>query len=349
MKLERLCAQRRKESAEACELPVGAGERPRQLRDLLHANARARTGLRAQERSQSPLGPQPLTLECEGVGVPVRQRVLDDGTRRLLRTRGRIEKRPNLGQDSGEAAVHSSFSIRRRARRRHGPPGLSSGRLRPMSRGRPDPPPARSSRRPGAPTPPSSAASTVRSRCRTSIRHARQPSPSIFAPAPSSTPATRRSRSCLPRTRSCRWRTRRSRSSGPGYRFHTEIVGRGTLVGDVWHGDLWLRGYGDPTLGPADLAALATDVASWGIRRVDGAVIADESWFDAGPGRPRLEARLLHLRVAAAVGARRRPRTVPRPHVREPGARSCVTLPAGLGARAASRSPSARGSACPHD
>ena len=74
---------------------------------------------------------------------------------------------------------------------------------------------------------------------------------------------------------------------GPGYRFHTEIVGSGTLVGDVWHGDLWLRGYGDPTLGPADLAALATDVASWGIRRVDGAVIADESWFDAlrvGPG-----------------------------------------------------------------
>ena len=74
---------------------------------------------------------------------------------------------------------------------------------------------------------------------------------------------------------------------GPGYRFHTEIVGSGTLVGDVWHGDLWLRGYGDPTLEPADLAALAADVASWGIRRVDGAVVADESWFDArrvGPG-----------------------------------------------------------------
>jgi D-alanyl-D-alanine carboxypeptidase/D-alanyl-D-alanine-endopeptidase (penicillin-binding protein 4) len=68
---------------------------------------------------------------------------------------------------------------------------------------------------------------------------------------------------------------------GPGYRFHTEIVGSGTLVGDVWHGDLWLRGFGDPTLGTPDLAALAAEVASWGIRRVDGAVIADESWFDA--------------------------------------------------------------------
>jgi D-alanyl-D-alanine carboxypeptidase/D-alanyl-D-alanine-endopeptidase (penicillin-binding protein 4) len=68
---------------------------------------------------------------------------------------------------------------------------------------------------------------------------------------------------------------------GPGYRFHTEVVGSGTLVGDVWHGDLWLRGFGDPTLEPSDLEALAAEVASWGIRRVDGAVIGDESWFDA--------------------------------------------------------------------
>jgi serine-type D-Ala-D-Ala carboxypeptidase/endopeptidase (penicillin-binding protein 4) len=68
---------------------------------------------------------------------------------------------------------------------------------------------------------------------------------------------------------------------GSGYRFHTEVVGSGTLVGDVWHGDLWLRGYGDPTLDEEDLASLAADVAAWGIRRVDGAVVADESWFDA--------------------------------------------------------------------
>jgi len=68
---------------------------------------------------------------------------------------------------------------------------------------------------------------------------------------------------------------------GPAYRFHTEVVGSGTLVGAVWHGDLWLRGFGDPTLDASDLARLAAEVAAWGIRRVDGAVIADESWFDA--------------------------------------------------------------------
>ena len=78
---------------------------------------------------------------------------------------------------------------------------------------------------------------------------------------------------------------------GPDYRFHTEVVGTGSLVGDVWHGDVWLRGFGDPTLKSSDLAALAREIAGWGIRRIDGAVIADESWFDAkrtAPGwRPR--------------------------------------------------------------
>ena len=74
---------------------------------------------------------------------------------------------------------------------------------------------------------------------------------------------------------------------GSTFRFHTEVVGTGTLVGDVWHGDLFLQGFGDPTLEPADLDGLAAEVASWGIAHVDGAVIGDESWFDArrtGPG-----------------------------------------------------------------
>jgi serine-type D-Ala-D-Ala carboxypeptidase/endopeptidase (penicillin-binding protein 4) len=68
---------------------------------------------------------------------------------------------------------------------------------------------------------------------------------------------------------------------GPSYRFRTEIVGTGVLVGNVWHGDLWLLGSGDPTLRGSDLEELATEVAAWGIRRVSGAVVADESWFDA--------------------------------------------------------------------
>ena len=68
---------------------------------------------------------------------------------------------------------------------------------------------------------------------------------------------------------------------GPGYRFRTEVVGEGGLDGRVWVGDLFLVGHGDPTLGVADLDALARDVKAWGIRRVRGRVVGDETHFDA--------------------------------------------------------------------
>jgi D-alanyl-D-alanine carboxypeptidase/D-alanyl-D-alanine-endopeptidase (penicillin-binding protein 4) len=65
------------------------------------------------------------------------------------------------------------------------------------------------------------------------------------------------------------------------------VAGDGELDGRVWRGDLFLVGYGDPTLAIADLEALARDVAAWGIRRVTGRVLGDESHFDtqrAAPG-----------------------------------------------------------------
>jgi len=73
---------------------------------------------------------------------------------------------------------------------------------------------------------------------------------------------------------------------GPGYRFRTEVAGRGELANHVWRGDLFLVGYGDPTLAPADLDALARDVAAWGIRRVTGRVLGDERHFDSLRGAP---------------------------------------------------------------
>ena len=67
---------------------------------------------------------------------------------------------------------------------------------------------------------------------------------------------------------------------GPGFRFRTEVAGAGELLGHVWQGDLFLVGYGDPTLARTDVEALARDVAAWGIRRVTGRVLGDESHFD---------------------------------------------------------------------
>jgi D-alanyl-D-alanine carboxypeptidase/D-alanyl-D-alanine-endopeptidase (penicillin-binding protein 4) len=67
---------------------------------------------------------------------------------------------------------------------------------------------------------------------------------------------------------------------GRGYRFRTEVIGDGELAGRVWQGDLYLVGLGDPSLSTAGLDALAAQVRAWGIRRVAGRVVGDESWFD---------------------------------------------------------------------
>ena len=70
------------------------------------------------------------------------------------------------------------------------------------------------------------------------------------------------------------------RALGPSYRFTTEVLGRGELVGETWKGDLYLKGYGDPTLASSGLARLAVALKRQGIERVDGRVVGDESWFD---------------------------------------------------------------------
>ena len=73
---------------------------------------------------------------------------------------------------------------------------------------------------------------------------------------------------------------------GLSYRFKTEVLGRGTQDGTVWHGDLFLKGFGDPTLTSARLGRLAQAIANAGIRRVDGRLYGDESWFDARRAAP---------------------------------------------------------------
>lgn len=73
---------------------------------------------------------------------------------------------------------------------------------------------------------------------------------------------------------------------GADYRFSTDVMGDGELVGRAWRGDLYLVGGGDPTLTLADVEALARDLARSGVRRVSGAVVGDESRFDARRAAP---------------------------------------------------------------
>ncbi len=73
---------------------------------------------------------------------------------------------------------------------------------------------------------------------------------------------------------------------GPGYRFHTDVVGRGERVGSTWDGDLFIAGDGDPTLTGRDIGRLAAAVRAAGIRRVTGRIRGDESAYDDRRGAP---------------------------------------------------------------
>jgi D-alanyl-D-alanine carboxypeptidase/D-alanyl-D-alanine-endopeptidase (penicillin-binding protein 4) len=68
---------------------------------------------------------------------------------------------------------------------------------------------------------------------------------------------------------------------GPSYRFRTEVLAAGSRSGRIWNGDLWLVGFGDPTLTRADLDRLARRFAATGIRRIAGRVLGDDTHFDA--------------------------------------------------------------------
>jgi D-alanyl-D-alanine carboxypeptidase/D-alanyl-D-alanine-endopeptidase (penicillin-binding protein 4) len=68
---------------------------------------------------------------------------------------------------------------------------------------------------------------------------------------------------------------------GPGFRFRTEVLASGSRRGRVWDGNLWLVGFGDPTLTSADLNRLARRFAATGIRRIAGRVLGDDSHFDS--------------------------------------------------------------------
>lgn len=75
---------------------------------------------------------------------------------------------------------------------------------------------------------------------------------------------------------------------GEDYRFPTELLYDGFIRDSILHGNLYIKGHGDPTLGSAYFAPESKDfVAQWvkairdkGIRRIEGAIISDESLFD---------------------------------------------------------------------
>lgn len=70
---------------------------------------------------------------------------------------------------------------------------------------------------------------------------------------------------------------------GSGFRFHTDVLATGSVSAGVLDGDLYLKGFGDPTLLQGDYQALAQQVKDAGITQVSGDLVADDSYFDRTP------------------------------------------------------------------
>ena len=78
---------------------------------------------------------------------------------------------------------------------------------------------------------------------------------------------------------------------GPDYRFETRLAYSGRIADGVLHGDVYVIGGGDPTLGTKDSIAVPLPqlFARWmrllteaGIRRIEGRIVGDGRWLD-GP------------------------------------------------------------------
>ncbi len=65
---------------------------------------------------------------------------------------------------------------------------------------------------------------------------------------------------------------------GPEYRFTTSIHGR--RDGSVIRGPIYLKGHADPTLTTKDLWRMVRALTSSGVRRIEGGVVVDDTFFD---------------------------------------------------------------------
>lgn len=73
---------------------------------------------------------------------------------------------------------------------------------------------------------------------------------------------------------------------GPAYTWHTDVYLTEPPVDGVVEGDLWLRGYGDPYLVAEEYWKLADGLRKRGIRRIEGDLVFDTSYYQLEPEDP---------------------------------------------------------------
>jgi serine-type D-Ala-D-Ala carboxypeptidase/endopeptidase (penicillin-binding protein 4) len=67
---------------------------------------------------------------------------------------------------------------------------------------------------------------------------------------------------------------------GDTYTFHTGIFMNGVIKKNILRGDLYLKGKGDPSLSMAVFNKMAEEIKKKGIKRINGNLIGDDTWYD---------------------------------------------------------------------
>ncbi len=76
---------------------------------------------------------------------------------------------------------------------------------------------------------------------------------------------------------------------GPGFEMRTTVHAEEIDTGGKVQGDLYVRGYGDPTLGTDGLLELVDDLAHAGVTAIRGGLVIDESYFDDEKSPPHYD------------------------------------------------------------